>query len=236
MPVFHDFQQSKGVNPRLQNGFNEYPLCYSSISAEYSECLFFEDLGLRSFEVINHRTEPITFDHMELVMNALGKFHAVSLALKDQEPNKFKDISGCVTEQYWSILETQLKRHYSQMLDRFLHCLKESNRIDLFEKLQNAIGDNYFATIRKITSSDAAEPYTVVCHGDLTIYNSMFRKNEDGKPIEIQLIDWQFPRYASPVTDLVLYLFCSTSKGLRDQYFDVFLKIYHGSLSEMLRR
>lgn len=64
----------------------------------------------------------------------------------------------------------------------------------------------------------------------------MFKKDKDGGVQAIKLIDWQFSRYASPVTDLVLYLLCCSTKELRDQYHDEFLKIYHETLSDMITR
>lgn len=228
-------QLSRGINPR-ENGLFEYTKCYASIGDEFSECLFLEDLNLRHFEVINHRQEILTFDHLSLVMKALGKFHALSFALRDQQPEKFKQLTSGLHELYWVMLESELTQHYTSLVDRFKSVLAEEKQFDLLGKFNLKLGDDYFRTIRKTNSGAPAEPYAVICHGDLTVNNSMFRTDQQGKPVEIQLIDWQFARYASPVTDLVLYLFCSTTKELRDEHFDDFLKIYHESLSDLLQR
>lgn len=222
------------MNPS-DGGLNEYPKCYASISEELSESLFLEDLKARNFDVINIREEVISFDHVSLVMKALGKFHAISFALKDQQPNKLKELTSLVSERYWKMIQ-ELKNHTSQLFDRFIESLKRENRFDLLERFDKTFGLDYHAIVPKIISSELAEPYSVICHGDLTTYNTMFRNDEQGKPVDVQLIDWQFPRYASPVTDLVLYLFCSTSKELRDEHYNEFLKIYHNSLSDLLAR
>lgn len=52
----------------------------------------------------------------------------------------------------------------------------------------------------------------------------------------MRFLDWQVSRYASPVTDLVYYIFICTTKSLRDKYYDEMIKIYHDSLSEMIAR
>lgn len=52
----------------------------------------------------------------------------------------------------------------------------------------------------------------------------------------MRLLDWQIARYATPVTDLVYYIFCCTTKPLRDQYYEDMLQTYHGSLCELLTR
>lgn len=54
--------------------------------------------------------------------------------------------------------------------------------------------------------------------------------------MDLRFLDWQIARYATPVTDVVYYIFCCTTKLLRDQYYDDMLQTYHTSLSEMLTR
>lgn len=234
MSYFEEFQLSKGVNP-IVNGFNEYAKCYFTISKELSESLFLEDLKQRHFEMMK-RNEPISYDHMSLFMKALGKFHAISFAVKDQQPDKFNELTGCVFEHYWDLLKSDMKNHYFDMLKRLTSVLEEEKHFDLLHRFRKVVGEDCSATILQLVSGKAAEPCAVICHGDVTVNNSMFRYYEQGRAVEFQLLDWQFSRYASPVTDLVLYLFCSTTKELRDQHYEEFLKIYHASLSDLLTK
>lgn len=80
LPMFRRFQESKGVIPE-ENGFHEYPKCYKTIDAEVDETLIFQDLKADHFEMFDRRQE-IGADHVRLIMNALGKFHALSFALR----------------------------------------------------------------------------------------------------------------------------------------------------------
>lgn len=169
-------------------------------------------------------------------MKTLGKFHGLSFAMRDQKPEKFQQLTSQIYEIQWSLLESHLNRHYRSLVERFKGILVEEKHFNLLAKVNQRLGEDYFETARKIYSGALAEPYAVICHGDLTVYNSMYRKDEQGKPYEIQLIDWQFSRYATPIIDLVLYLFCSTTKELRDQHFEDFLKIYHESFCDFLTR
>lgn len=43
-------------------------------------------------------------------------------------------------------------------------------------------------------------------------------------------------RYSSPVCDLVYYLFCCTSKNLRDEHYSEFIDNYYMSLSDFVKR
>ena len=183
-----------------------------------------------------YRNEPITFEHVALVMKALGKFHAISFALKDQQPEKFKELASLSFEQFWGMFNSDASQYYYGMMKRMTDILEEEERFDLLEKFNESVGTDLLATVNKLISVESAGPYAVICHGDLTTNNTLFRYDEQGGAVGVQLIDWQFTRYASPVTDLVIFLFCSTSKELRDQHLEHFLQIYHQSLSDLLQR
>jgi hypothetical protein len=43
-----------------------------------------------------NRTEGLDFDHCAAVMQTLGRFHALSFAMKDQDPEGFKTIATCL--------------------------------------------------------------------------------------------------------------------------------------------
>lgn len=55
-------------------------------------------------------------------------------------------------------------------------------------------------------------------------------------PHHICLIDFQISRCASPVLDLVYFLFTSTTKEMRDAHLEEVLSIYHTALSATVNR
>lgn len=224
---------SKGVNVN-ESGFIEFPRCYGTINEESTQALFPEDLRLRQFEVIDLRQEELTFEHMSLVMKSLGKLHALSFALRDQQPNRFNDISCQFLEHFWAMHEQWFHTVFDESFGRFLTCLKNEKRFDLIDKIKAAKGEDSTSTMHRLLSGSLTEPYAVICHGDVTTNNSMFRKDQHSKAVEIKLLDWQCCRYASPVTDLLAYLMCSTTKEMRDKHYEVFLKTYHESLAALL--
>lgn len=99
LPYFREFEQSKGVIAE-ENGFIEYPKCYQTVDTEPNESVFLEDLSQRSFKMIDKSTEEVTADHVYMVMKLLGKFHAISFALKDQQPEKFEDLTSNMDELF----------------------------------------------------------------------------------------------------------------------------------------
>lgn len=67
LPIIYNFQLSKDIIPE-EEGFNEYAKCYHIIKEELSESLFLEDLRVNQYEMLDHRTQILTFDHVSLVM------------------------------------------------------------------------------------------------------------------------------------------------------------------------
>lgn len=64
----------------------------------------------------------------------------------------------------------------------------------------------------------------------------MFQYSPEGAPTQAYLIDFQIARYASPACDIMQFILMTTSKTMRDEHFDEFLKIYHESVSLHLLR
>lgn len=54
--------------------------------------------------------------------------------------------------------------------------------------------------------------------------------------MKMKFVGWQLARYASPVTDILQFFFCSTSKAFRDAHFDELLHFYHHSLAALISR
>lgn len=218
-----------------QDGFNEYAKCYHTIETEMSECVLLEDLRSKQMEMIDFRAEPITYNHVALVMKALGKFHAISFALKDQQPQKFEQLTKELSEVFYQSF-VNLEEHAEELLQFILESLERSKRPDLIAKLRTQTNGGFVKNAKQIVCGESAEPYAVICHGDAWINNCMYKNNEEGEAIAVNLIDWQFSRYASPVTDIVVHLMCCATNKLRDERYHDLLKDYYDSFSRLLKR
>lgn len=54
---------------------------------------------MRGFTTIDRQTTETSADHVRLVKQVLEKFHAISFALKDQQPEKFNEFASKVPEE-----------------------------------------------------------------------------------------------------------------------------------------
>lgn len=74
-------------------------MCYGAITTEPIETLFFEDMSQTDYMMIDK--DEVTPEHVLIVMKTLAKFHAISFALKDQEPEKFAEILNGLNEIFF---------------------------------------------------------------------------------------------------------------------------------------
>eukprot|EP00095_Tigriopus_kingsejongensis_P002246 maker-scaffold133_size323035-snap-gene-2.28 protein:Tk02246 transcript:maker-scaffold133_size323035-snap-gene-2.28-mRNA-1 annotation:"GJ18730" len=77
-------------------------------------------------------------------------------------------------------------------------------------------------------------PFTTLCHGDAW-FNNMLFKYEGSEAIQVCLLDLAIIRWVSPATDLVYFMFLSTTPEFRKQHTQEMLEFYQGKLSEYLK-
>nr|CAD7413547.1 unnamed protein product [Timema poppensis] len=87
MPKFMEFQRRNNV----KNPFNEVPRCYKSLADGENDFLVLEDLSPEGYQLFS-RTKGLDFPHCAKVIHMLGRFHALSYALKDQEPDLYQEL------------------------------------------------------------------------------------------------------------------------------------------------
>lgn len=219
-----------------ESGFFEYPKCYRTLDADLHECLFFEDLNQRSFSIIDKSTESLTVDHVNLIMKTLAKLHAVSFALKDQRPEKFAQLTANLTEVFFQVQDDNFKQYFNKQARNALDAVAGTEDVDLHTKLEKFLENDAIDAVVETLNLDSMGPAVCFAHGDTWQNNIMFKYDENKKPIEICLLDWQIARSASPIHDIVYLMFNCTTKELRDKHYDNFLKLYHDNLSAHIRR
>lgn len=147
LPYFREYQQLKGI-PTAQM-FTEYPVCYKSIKTEPIESLFFEDMNLTEFMMIDK--DQLTTEHVLIVMRTLAKFHALSFALKDQEPEKFSELLHGLNEIFFvrgenSVFADQI--NYAQTIA--FNCITDESDTHLIKALMRLYQTNQYDLIAEL--------------------------------------------------------------------------------------
>lgn len=234
LAFFSQFEELKGIT--AENRFIEYPMCYQTIEEEPNECLLLEDLNVRGFSIIDRYTDEVTTDHVHLFMQALGKFHALSFALKDQQPEKFHELASNLKEMFMKADEPQYREYFKSQTKNVLSVLNNNEDAHLLAKMKKFFERDAIDSAADCMNLELIGSASVIAYGDAWQNNSMYRYNDAGKPIEINLLDWQIARHATPIMDIAYFIFCCTTKELRDDHYDDFLNTYHNSLSAHIRR
>lgn len=235
LPCLREFEQSKGVIIE-ENGFNEYPKCYRTVDEGPNESVFLEDMSVRGFTMIDKSKEEVTADHVRLVMQSLGKFHAISFALKDQQPEQFKQLTSNMQELFVRRDDAFFRAYFNKQVESASNAVSAPEDAHLLIKLKKLFEKDALDIAADCLHDSSNDTGSVIVHGDAWQNNTMFRYDSKGKPIDICLLDWQITRHSSPICDIVYYMFSCTTKELRDVHYDNFLKTYHESLSIHIRR
>ncbi|XP_026467179.1 uncharacterized protein LOC113370700 [Ctenocephalides felis] len=216
---FKVFQTDKGIQ---NNRFESYALRYAASSKEFQEYLILEDLCINSFRMFD-KNSKLDNVHMRLVLKALAEFHALSFAMRDQKPEEFNKYTH-IKEMFTQTLGE--KKYYDLCDIGLSNALKVIENYDdnLVPKL-NRLRQNCYEIMNDCFYAKSSQKYRVLTHGDCWINNVMF-KYKDQIPVEVCILDWQFSRYSSPVTDLSFFFYTSAEQELLFQHFDSLIEEY----------
>jgi hypothetical protein len=88
LPTFIRFQKERGI----EQPFDRVPKCYGTFIGNNKEIIVLENLKKSGYALWEKRT-PMTRKHINMVVEAYGKFHAISVAMKDQKTGKISTVA-----------------------------------------------------------------------------------------------------------------------------------------------
>lgn len=98
LPRMMQFQADRGISGA--NFLTEVPKCLAVHCDGENDFLALEDLRPGGYRPAS-RQNGLDLMHCQLIIKKLGKFHAISLAIKDQEPQLFVDMIKYVEVSVW---------------------------------------------------------------------------------------------------------------------------------------
>lgn len=233
IPAFCQLEHTADIHGK--NGFHEYPTCYKTIDAAPYECVFMADLCAEGFTMFDSAKSPISAEHVFLVMKVLGKFHAISFAMKTRQPEKFEKFTSKLLDIEYEFRPKVTS--WSQIYVKFFIAFaKKFASEDIAKRVAQLFAGSLSDLFDECRDSAYAEPFAVICHGDCWENNTMIKTDENGVPTEIRILDFQKLIYASPVLDLLDFIYRCTDKNLRDRHYDEFIKAYYSSCCQHLQR
>jgi thiamine kinase-like enzyme len=230
LPVFTQFQRKHGI----ENPFDSVPKYYGKFTDENTEVLVFENLKIVGYSLWNKKN-PLTRKHINMVVEEYGKFHAISFAMQEQQPEKFQELSSELQDVFKlfmtsSAFENMFSKGFDEVCDLLKGDLDDETLITW---------SNFRNQFNYIFSDMCEQPDVkkVILHGDCWNNNFMYKHafGNESVPLKVAMLDWQISKYSSPIVDLSYFLFaCISKEDIED--LDEILRLYHKSLSSHLHR
>lgn len=168
LPALTAFQRDNGLSD--SEIFTSYPKMYAcDYNAEHdTHVLVMENLRARNFDMWP-KAEEIPIDHELLVMEALGRLHGVSLAMKDQRPHEFEEF-----KQMDDILHTlMLEQFLKETSDRSTKALTNPEYAELVSV------ERFKEGMQNYLEWEARDKFGVITHGDCWSNNYLFQYGVD---------------------------------------------------------
>lgn len=174
LPDFVQFQQEKGLID--SDSFLSFPKVYACEKDKQNNdyILIMQNLRAKKFEMWP-KEKVISLEHELLFLRELGKFHAISFAMKDQRPNEFnkykelKDtlISLCIHGPWKPLTEESIEKA-TNVLKNPVH-----------KRLMQNFHMSYEKTMKELLFGESSKEFGVVVHGDCWNNNLLFRYADD---------------------------------------------------------
>lgn len=160
MPLFTEFQDKQNV-PREEQ-FQSLPKCYATFIDEEKQryAIILEDLRPYGFQMWDKsRLTPI--ENLRLVMRELGKFHGLSIALKDQKPEQFAVVKQATDMMKTSFETKSIREMFRDIFDRSINSLKKEQHKNIMRNLK----ENMLKYVEDCFEGEKTDDLTVLCHG-----------------------------------------------------------------------
>lgn len=174
LPAFVRFQQDKGLD--AANSFLSFPKAYASEFDPESDSfvLIMDDLKPKRF-VMWPKEKPITIDHEMLVMQELGKFHAISFAMKDQRSDQF--------EEYMRLddimIQNSVRGHFRPYIQKTVEYAAKVAENDKHKQLLQRFRNTFPDMMEDFLCGASSKEFAIVGHGDCWLNNLLFQHDDE---------------------------------------------------------
>lgn len=173
LPTFAEFQKEKGLT--IKESFCEYPKCYGTLDDKENDrfVIVMEDLKDLKYQMYD-KFRPTDFNHVKLFAQSLGKFHAVSFALKDQRPEVFARFTN-LKDVFLQQLEDKpevMGPMFTYFFDKTIAAFNPEEEAEI--KALTKMKENVMDELMKTGSGENSEPFSIVNHGDCWNNNMMY--------------------------------------------------------------
>lgn len=162
MPAFAKFQEAQCIP--LNDQFRCYPKCYGTSidSAKEEFAIILEDLQPREYDSWpKFQLSPV--QNLRMSMHELGKFHALSYTIKNQQPNEFADYKQ-MKIIWWKFCQSEdMRAVFTQAIERAIDTLTTNQHRNILRHVKN----NFMLYLKDCLLPEGGSCFKVICHGKL---------------------------------------------------------------------
>ncbi|XP_034252920.1 uncharacterized protein LOC117652260 isoform X2 [Thrips palmi] len=200
--------------------------------------IILEDLTTLGYSM-RPRQQGMDLQHALLIMEALGRFHGASLALRRLDARTFLELRADTSELiFFPAAEAVFACSLRASTTMAALSLRQSGRADLAQRLQaRAARTGVFQEMCAVVAPPADGDVVpgVFTHGDCWANNLLFKYGPGGAPCQTRLVDLAGIRYSSPALDLLHFLYTSVQRDVRLRHHDDLLQRYLRTLRATVR-
>lgn len=196
-----------------------------------NDVIVFEDLAEKGYRMAD-RTDGLDMTHAKMVIKKMAKLHAASLIYNTKQ---YGDLEKSFTRGMFNRKSNGLSPYFLSNLQSLAN---EVSKWNGYEQIANKLRNMESSLIengRKVF--DPTEGYlNCLIHGDLWTNNVMFKYDENNKPENALLVDFQMCVWGSPAVDIHYFINTSLNDDLRENHQDELFYFYYSTLVDLLRR
>ena len=103
---------------------------------------------------------------------------------------------------------------------------------------------NRLTDVVRVDTLQTSGPLACILHGDFWNNNMLFKyddgcrdnpSNRKPRPVSVKMVDFQISRIGSPISDVLYFLYSSTTAELRKSHMKEWLQLYYDVLTADLK-
>uniref|UniRef100_A0A1B0C986 CHK kinase-like domain-containing protein n=2 Tax=Lutzomyia longipalpis TaxID=7200 RepID=A0A1B0C986_LUTLO len=217
---------------RLLRSIGDYSqISPKSIFCDYQNSIIvFEDLSIKGFQMADRKVR-LDREHAELVLMKLAKLHAASVVV---DANATYNVKKYKTGMF-NRKTSGVSSFFLTNLDALINCISKWKGYEYYVAKLEKMRLGFEEKARELYDPKE-DVLNVLIHGDLWTNNVMFKYNNQQRPIDVQIVDYQFMCWAPATVDLYYFFHTSLTEELRQTAIDELVQFYHHHLSETLQK
>lgn len=189
------------------------------------DTLILDDLNERGYTLMDKKNQ-LNLEHSIAAVKALAKYHALSVKLFETSEQTINLIKVPPREK-------PTTKSPNTLFDKFNNTV---DTLSLPEHIRDKVKRFQFEHIPEAFDQTMvpSDGFNVLCHGDFWLGNLLFKHDQDGRPSDVKIVDFQMVHWSSPVIDLIEFFVTSVYFDVYHNNRDVLMKCYLQTLNDFL--